>query len=352
VVIAKDKKMNMSKAAQSQVSDLRELVGKSVVLSHAAAKVLSPQILSLKLLDLIVRRFRAHGSVDEILPSNGLHGLIDILGQIAASEEYPKILKANGLQLLELPVSTLEASTMGGYASLEGKLLKDEFKVLAKLFPTVLGWNCDEDLGAILLLLLRLNINITNNHPVTCDALCDTPLISSLVALIKTKFEELSGILEEQERLLAVDLLILSLGLMMNFAEHSAAAREVIGRTVISSLEGNPHAVEVLLDIFLDRLERTAEADSMEESHTNVAFGYLAVMLGDLCQSDYIRYTARGRLPNSNLKSLLGAIEEFIAHHRKVDQHMQQELFGSDDGDILEEDQPGPHTEFTQRLQA
>ena len=35
-----------------------------------------------------------------------------------------------------------------------------------------------------------------------------------------------------------------------------------------------------------------------------------------------MRYTARGRLPNSDLGALLAAIAEFIAHHRKVDQHM------------------------------
>jgi hypothetical protein len=83
----------------------------------------------------------------------------------------------------------------------------------------------------------------------------------------------------------------------------------------------------------------------MEESHTNVAFGYLAVLLGDLCQEDHIRYKARGRLPNSSLKSLLGAIEEFIAHHRKVDEHMFGVEEDEDDGG------PGPQAEFTARLQ-
>jgi hypothetical protein len=85
----------------------------------------------------------------------------------------------------------------------------------------------------------------------------------------------------------------------------------------------------------------------MEESHTNVAFGYLAVLLGDLCQEDHIRYNARGRLPNSSLNCLLDAIGEFIAHHRKVDEHM----FGTADDEDQDSSFDGDNSDFTARLQ-
>lgn len=55
-----------------------------------------------------------------------------------------------------------------------------------------------------------------------------------------------------------------------------------------------------------------------------------------------MRYTARGRLPNSDLGALLAAIAEFIAHHRKVDQHMF---------DLDEDERAPPQEAFTQRLQ-
>ncbi|KAF8538203.1 wings apart-like protein regulation of heterochromatin-domain-containing protein [Trichophaea hybrida] len=341
-VIAKDRKTNLSKAAQSQVSDLRAYVEKCPVFLSENVKVISPQILALKVLDWLVRRSREHGSSDEILSKNALRGLVEILCPFSTSKEYPKSLQTHGFQLLELPISTLEAYTMGGYGSLEAQISNDELLSLARLFTVASSWTCEVNLGPILLLLLRLNINITNNRSSACEKLSDSSLIASLVALIKNKFDALSGTLEEQERLLSVDLLVLSLGLMMNLAEFSPRARSVVGVQVVPSVEGSPIAIDILLDIFLDRLERAAEADSMEESHTNVAFGYLAVLLGDLCQEDHIRYKARGRLPNSNLKSLQGAIEEFIAHHRKVDEHM----FG-----VEEDDSPGPQAEFTARLQ-
>jgi hypothetical protein len=74
-----------------------------------------------------------------------------------------------------------------------------------------------------------LNINITNNRSSACEKLSDSSLIASLVALINNKFDALSSTLEEQERLLSVDLLVLSLGLMMNLAEFSPRARSVVG---------------------------------------------------------------------------------------------------------------------------
>jgi len=228
-VIAKDRKTNLSKAAQSQVADLRALVEKCPAFLGGNVKVISPQILALKVLDGIVRRSRGYGSSSEILSRSALRGLVEILGPFSASTEYPRSLQTHGLQLLELPVSTLEAYTMGGYGSLEAQVSNDELVSLAKLFSVVSSWTCDVDLGPVLLLLLRLDINITNNRPSACEKLSDSSFIASLVALIKIKFEALSGALEEQERLLSVDLLVLSLGLMMNLAEFSSKARAVVG---------------------------------------------------------------------------------------------------------------------------
>jgi hypothetical protein len=121
--------------------------------------------------------------------------------------------------------------------------------------------------------------------------------------------------------------------------------------TAVPSVEGSPRGIDVLLDIFLARHKRAPEVENMEESHTNVAFGYLAVLLGRLCQEDHVRYQARGRLPNSSLKCLQDAVGEFIAHHRKVDRLM----FGCDEEDgeeeVVDGDMRELGNEFTARLE-
>jgi hypothetical protein len=236
-LIAKDKKNNLSKIAISQVSELRRMVEKSPAFAGMNTKVISPQLIALKVLDTLVRDFRERGSTDDILCPSALHGLVRLVTSFSNSPQYPKLLETQGLQLLELPLSTLEAYSMGGYGSFEEQVPKSELVALADLFPAMLGWTPTngDDLGPLLLLLLRLIINVTNNRPVSCENLADSPIIVSLVGLIKQKFEELDGKLEEQARLLSVDMLILSLGLMLNLAETSQGIRAAVGDKGLSS---------------------------------------------------------------------------------------------------------------------
>lgn len=58
---------------------------------------------------------------------------------------------------------------------------------------------------------------------------------------------------------------------------------------------------------------------SEEETSFNVAFGYLSVLLSNLCINGVIREQVRSRLQGGTLKQLLDAVEEFLHYHRQVD---------------------------------
>lgn len=75
----------------------------------------------------------------------------------------------------------------------------------------------------------------------------------------------------------------------------------------------------------------------MEESQSNVAFGYLSILLGNLCQNRDIKDKVRLQMPKATLTPLFSSLEEFIAHHRKVDD--QYEGYGD------------PNAAFTERLE-
>lgn len=366
--IARDRSLNMSKLSQATLGDFRGHI--LHFLPETKARTLSPQILALKTIDNLIRAFRSRGGEEEVLPKSILRGLIEILAPFAEKKEFPKSLKLNGIALLELPISILEAYASGGYGSLETKISSEEMAVLSKLLVAVTDWQIttDVDLKPVKLLLLRVLINITNQHPTTCDAITDASLIVCLTTIIKEQFQLLSGKLEEQQRLFSVDYLILTLGLMMNLADFSEKARAVIGQAVMppsdpaepevaedavaaaaaaksESPNSDSFTIDILLQLFLSHHSRTIDAASIEESHTNVAFGYLTILLGTLCQDDHIRYHMRAKLPNGGIKLLLGAVEEFIRHHRRVD----REIMGGDGADAgmeLEERE----NEFTARL--
>ena len=69
----------------------------------------------------------------------------------------------------------------------------------------------------------------------------------------------------------------------------------------------------------------------MEESQSNVAFGYLSILLGNLCQNAMVRNTVRSKMPKATLEPLLSAIQEFVSHNQKVDEERSALLGGEDD---------------------
>jgi len=62
----------------------------------------------------------------------------------------------------------------------------------------------------------------------------------------------------------------------------------------------------------------SSQADSVEKSQLNVAFGYLSVLLGYLCLYEPIRERFAGLHPGG-LAPLRDSIREFIAYHKAAD---------------------------------
>jgi len=79
----------------------------------------------------------------------------------------------------------------------------------------------------------------------------------------------------------------------------------------------------------------------MEESQSNVAYGYLSVLLGNLCQNDQVLRKIQSKLPNRRLDILINAVEEFIQYHQKVD----RDMFDGDKGGEIS-------INYTERLQS
>lgn len=235
---AKDRKTNMSKAAQGLVQDLRTRVDKSPVFGEKKLKIFSGQILALKVLEESVRKLRGAGVSDDFLPVGGLKKLVQIMNLFSESKDT---MKAPGTLPLELTVSILESYTIGGRVSPELQFSADELKVVANLLPTVVEVGA-KDMKDILLLILRFNINLTNGHSSICDIFAEfSPfLIPTLVYMVRDKFNDLAGLeLEMEERLSQLDLLVLSLGLLINFAELSDKARHaVVGQGMLPQRRG------------------------------------------------------------------------------------------------------------------
>lgn len=310
-MIAKDRKTNMSKVAQGFVQDLRTKVEKSPAFAEKKPKVFSPQIMALKVLEESVRKLREAGVSDDFLPAGGLGKLVRIMKPFSKD-----VTKALDTLPLQITVSILESYTIGSRASPEQQFSEAELKVVAALLPAVAGVKT-RDMNDILLLVLRFGINLTNNCSSICDIFADSsshsPLVPTLVYMVRDKFNDLARLdLEMEERLVQLDLLVLSLGLLINFAELSDKARyAVVGQGMFcDSIEAfvwllifvlGMMLLDVLLHIFLERLERIAEVSyplllfTLRSGVTNYfVFAYRPIRLKSrtlTLRSDIYRYS-------------------------------------------------------------
>ena len=79
----------------------------------------------------------------------------------------------------------------------------------------------------------------------------------------------------------------------------------------------------------------------MEESQSNVAYGYLAVLLANLCLNTTVQERVRVMLPRRSLDVLVRSVDEFTLYHQKVEREV---LNGANGGGTVEH--------LTDRLQA
>lgn len=222
-IIAKEKRTNMSKAAQSLLSDFCDLVKTSKVFGGKAPKALSLKILALALLDSVVKGLRSVGWVDDCLSPILLQKLVKALEPLQTTVDIEKRNQVDPL-FIGLPVSILESHSIGRLDSHEIQLPCECLDTLANIVPGIMQLE-KGDFKPIQLLILRLHINLTNRRPSICDIFSKSTVISTLVSITSSKFVSLSGFLEEEERLVQLDMLVLSLALMINFAEMSDSAR-------------------------------------------------------------------------------------------------------------------------------
>ncbi|KAF4543553.1 Wings apart-like protein [Lasiodiplodia theobromae] len=317
--IARERRNNMSKYAQGELVKFRSQVMNSIW-PEEHLEVVSPRAIALKSLEAVIRKLRESRNTDDLL---GFRAFADV----AALAKDPAHKLASGFAspsdtaFLELTLSILESASLNASAWTNSSTDADaSMGQLAGSIDAVLGSgpSLTEQLEP---LALRLTLNVTNNNPEVCNVFARPTLVQNLLRSIDNRCQALATPLNEEEHVKTLDRLILTLGAMINLAEFSNEAR-------VASMKDGDGLLNSLVRSFLEGMERAAQADSMEESQSSVAYGYLAVLLGNLCQTWAVREKVRARLPQQRLDVLIHAVEEFIFVHQKVD----KEEFDGEEG--------------------
>lgn len=321
--VSKDRKSNMSKVAQSLLAEHQSYVLQLPIWGELEPESLSPRTLALKCLEVMVRQTREAGLPGEIFSKELNTSLFAIMN--TASDDRCWNLPKDKLAIdFYLATSALESHSLKARTLHDdGIWIRDYLPILAHTIEIALS-RPSETFGKLQLLLLRLTLNVTNNNPEASEVFTKPFLISTMAQAAVVRFKQILRFLTEEDLCVILDHLILILGVMINFAEWSCAARESL-----QNLRGQGEdPLESMIHIFTENREKTLTADSMEETTKNVPFGYLSVLLGYLALLPPIAHRIQNAQPRKTLTPLVLSIEEFIGLHRAVDGQYEADIDG------------------------
>ncbi|KAK6334877.1 hypothetical protein TWF718_010322 [Orbilia javanica] len=275
---------------------------------------------------MIINTLLKNVSKDEgrklILSSFDPRTFVEILGPLTGHTSTPG---GKALTNFVLAASILSHYAQGAriYRALDDGLEPSHQAVLADLLPTVLGWNTQPQMRGgdrikeLQTAVLKLCIDRTNDAPATCTSVADHKNgLTSIVEACTTQFGKLGGGGRDEDVDISrdVDILVLATILLSNMLEFSETARMLLR---IQLSEDVP-LIMGLMGVFRQRHNRLELAESVEETHLNVAFGYLTVALAYACREYDLRVEVRSLL-GGNLGPLVVAVRQFRDQNKALE---------------------------------
>ncbi|TGJ86434.1 hypothetical protein E0Z10_g2307 [Xylaria hypoxylon] len=320
--LAKDRKSNLSKRSQNSVAVIESLLRELSIWDGGRPSFISPRSLAIKCLQLLIAQDVLIGGDQTIFTDAVTGHLFEVLSDASNNTEYwdyPKTARSvelcGALSVLDVHAVSV-AATQGG----NGEWAVRYLPIIADAFYTSLQTPV-HDGKTVEDLILKLTINVTNNNLAAPDVFASKGLLPALATSISSNFNQaLTLISQDTWADGIIDSLVLRLGILINFAEHSELAREMVNDCHYE----NHEPVRELIRLFIENHRRTGEADSMEKTHLNVAFGYLSVLLGYLALHRPVRQKLVSSHSAKSIGPLIGSIREFIAHYEQVENAMSE----------------------------
>ena len=226
VSMVRCRELKLSTVLQADISSFCTSLLGSSAWRHGRPTQITGRVVSLQCLEYLVRHLREAGSMSSLLPQTVVERLVDILAlSQGASSESNK----NHLTDTQLALSILESSTIVQPVSSDDEHLPWSIQSIEKMetFLTFMQESSGEDLNGLQTLALRLCLNLTNNSRPCCKAFATPRMIYTSSSLIETCFQSLSAGLTGEPQAMTIDILVLSLGLLINLAEWSQSSREL-----------------------------------------------------------------------------------------------------------------------------
>jgi hypothetical protein len=251
--VARDRKTNMSKVAQSLVAEHHEYLLKLPVWDELQPQFITPRTLALKCIERMVRQTREAGNASDIFSKELTTDLFAIMKSGSQGQwwDLPKDRLAIDFYLA---LSALESHSITARTVHDESIwISDYLPIIADTVQIALSRPLDS-FGEQQALILRLTLNVTNNNAKASDVFARPVLMSILGRTLVEKFRQISRFLTEEDFAVVMEHLVLSLGVMINLADRSPTVRESL-----QSLKGSANdPLDSMVQTFLDNQERTS----------------------------------------------------------------------------------------------
>ncbi|KAJ0117651.1 hypothetical protein J7T55_001850 [Diaporthe amygdali] len=316
--ISKDSTSNLSRNGQQAMSKLKASLLILPIWEPTTPFMLSPRRLALKALELVVKH---SGSVEsELFSLEVTDQLFSLLADASEPDswKYPRTDESIDFHLALTLLESYSVQAM--QTESKDRWTFKHLPIIADTLGTTLR-RSNGRLGEVGLLVLKLTLNTANNNHDAATAFIEKGTVRTLANALCDTFQTATAAIDDADVFNShLEALLLMLGVMINFSEHDRNT----GGALLSALDDSQAPLDRLIRLFLDHHAATSEADSVEKSQLNVAFGYLSLLLGYMSLYEPVRKRFSSMHKAGNLAPLLESIREFIAYHRMTDDAIAQ----------------------------
>ncbi|PYI22115.1 hypothetical protein BO99DRAFT_326478 [Aspergillus violaceofuscus CBS 115571] len=312
ISLAGDPRLHVSRAVQASLRDLIPRLTASMF-SESPTLRLSPRLAILSCISVCLSAFQDKSQPIQSMPRSLLDNLIALLrpnsGKVTA---YP--LSYDDFQTKSITFLVLESYIM--LSATSGCEYDGPFRKLILMHDDFVRPAQGDQGRRILTLYLRVVLNLTNNDPLACELYAAPETITGFVRIITTELSDVSAIVGFSEHE-SFNLVILALGILINLAEQSERCRA----SFLVPIHDSHPALGTLVHQFSLSIDLINHANSLSESHMNVAVGYLSILLALLCllKEAYFRVQELLMECGKEIASVISTAKEFLLYHQKVE---------------------------------
>ena len=249
--VSRMRALKLSKVAHSELIDFRNKFLSSHVWSAEKPRAITARLLSLQILERIIRQTRETGSVEDVLPHHAINRITQTL--VDPRSIVTSSFSEKPTAEFQLAVSILESCTITRKNEVDTGLWSGTtLEIILDLLPS-LDTRFIEVPENLRSLTLRLYLNLTNNNPELCKAFARSDVLQAVFNTVISHFGDVSE--DTATHALVLDSLILSLGSLINLAEWCDSVRE---STLNMHLHGSTY-LDLFLQIFMSYSVKTAE---------------------------------------------------------------------------------------------